>query len=76
MKTINELIQAYKQGQIDFATVLVETPKLQWGTKHVEADGEIWWDGDNTVGDVDILWYESVITDDEREAIMEAILNK
>lgn len=73
MKTINELIQDYKQGRTDFDTVLAEVPKLKWGTKHVEADGEIWWDGDNTVGDVDILWYENTITDDERLAILNLV---
>jgi hypothetical protein len=73
MATIAELVTQYKQGEIDFNAVLSAVPALEWGKKHVEADGEIWWDGENTLGDVDVLWYENAITDEEREAILNVI---
>lgn len=73
MATIVELISKYKQGEVPFDDVLTAVPTLQWGQRHEEADGEIWWDGDNTVGDVDSLWYENEITDDERDRILDLI---
>lgn len=73
MAKIAELVTKYKQGELKFDALLAEVPKLQWGKRHVEADGEIWWDGENTVGDVDVLWYENTITDEEREAILAQI---
>jgi hypothetical protein len=73
MAKIAELVAQYKQGEMDLNALLVLVPTLEWGTRHEEADGEIWWDGENTVGDVDVLWYENTITDDEREAILSVI---
>lgn len=70
---ITELVARYKQGEISFEDVLAAVPGLEWGTRHEEVDGEIWWDGDNVVGDVDILWFEGVITDEERETILNKI---
>ena len=70
---ITDLVKKYKSGEIGFDEVIRCVPFLEWGSRHEEADGEIWWDGENTVGDVDILWYENVINDDERKAIMDAI---
>lgn len=70
MATIVELVTRYKQGELTFDALLAEVPSLKWGQRHVEADGEIWWDGENTVSDVDILWYENTINDAEREAIL------
>lgn len=70
---IKELTEEYKSGRIDFSLLLKMVPTLEWGTRHEGTDGEIWWEGENTVGDVDILWYDSIITDEERLAIMEAI---
>ena len=73
MATISELVTRYKQGGLPFDELLAQVPTLNWGKRHEEADGEIWWDGENTVGDVDALWYENTITDEEREAILAAI---
>lgn len=73
MAKIAELVTRYKQGEITFDDVLEAVPTLEWGTRHEEGDGEIWWDGENTAGDVDVLWYENTITDDEREAILSRI---
>ena len=70
---IGELVARYKVGELSFDALLAEVPNLQWGRKHVDADGEIWWDGENTAGDVDILWYENDITDEERAAILSRI---
>lgn len=72
MAKIAELVAKYKQGDMDLNALLVQVPTLEWGTRH-EENGEIWWDGENTVGDIDILWYENAITDDEREAILSVI---
>jgi hypothetical protein len=73
LATINELVTRYKDGQLDFDALLAKVPTLDWGKRHVEADGEIWWDGDSTVGDVDALWYENTLTDEERDAILKLI---
>jgi hypothetical protein len=73
MATIAELVTQYKQGEMDLNALLTLVPTLEWGKRHEEADGEIWWDGENTVGDVDVLWYENTITDEEREAILSVI---
>lgn len=73
MAKIAELVTKYKQGDMTFDELLSAVPTLEWGTRHEEADGEIWWDGENTVGDVDVLWYENTITDEEREAILSVI---
>lgn len=73
MAKIAELVTKYKQGDMDLSTLLTLVPTLEWGTRHEEADGEIWWSGENTVGDVEILWYEDIITDAERESILNAI---
>lgn len=73
MAKIAELVTQYKQGELDLNALLILVPTLEWGQRHVEADGEIWWDGENTVADVDVLWYENTITDDEREAILAQI---
>lgn len=70
---IKELTEEYKSGRIDFSLLLKMVPTLEWGTRHEGIDGEIWWEGENTVGDVDILWYDSIITGEERLAIMDAI---
>lgn len=70
---IAELVTKYKQGDMDLSALLTLVPTLEWGARHEEADGEIWWDGENTVGDVDVLWYENIITDAERESILNAI---
>lgn len=73
MTKINELVSRYRQGELTFDAVLAAVPEMQWGTRHEEPDGEIWWDGESTVGDVDVLWYENEITDEERAAILAAI---
>lgn len=70
---IAELVTRYKNGEITFEEVLSAVPGLQWGTRHEEADGEIWWDGDNTVADVGVLFFEGIITDEERRAIINKI---
>lgn len=71
--TITELLAAYRSGELEFSDVLTAVPELTWGTRHEEADGEIWWDGENTVADVDLLWYEGYLTDTERDAVLNAI---
>lgn len=73
MAKIADLVTQYKQGDMDWTALLTLVPTLEWGTRHEEADDEIWWDGESAVGDVDVLWYENVITDAEREAILAAI---
>lgn len=73
MTKITELVARYKAGTLEFDALLEIVPTLQWGTRHEGPDGEIWWDGENTVGDVDVLWYENAINDDERKAIFAAI---
>lgn len=70
---IGALVEKYKAGEMDFDEVIRRVPGLEWGTRHEEA-GEIWWEGENTVGDVDILWYEGTLTDTEREEILSALL--
>lgn len=70
---ITELVTKYKEGELSLDELIRIVPSLEWGTRHKEADGEIWWDGENTVGDIDILWYENVINDDERKAILDAV---
>lgn len=70
---IKNLTEEYKSGRITFAFLLKMVPTLEWGTRHEGIDGEIWWEGENTVGDVDILWYSGIITSEERLAIMDAI---
>lgn len=71
--SITELAAAYKTGELTFNDVLEAIPQLTWGQRHEEVDGEVWWDGENTVADVDLFWYEGYFTDDERDAIMNAI---
>lgn len=71
--TITELLAGYRSRELEFSDVLNAVPKLDWGQRHEEVDGEIWWDGENTVGDVDLLWYEGYITDEERESIVNLI---
>lgn len=73
MSKIADLVDLYKNGEIDFESLLAVVPTLEWGTRR-EENGEIWWEGENTVGDVDILWYENVISDEEREAIFSKLL--
>lgn len=73
MTKIAELVAKYKDGGLTFDALLDLVPTLQWGTRHKEADGEVWWDGENVAGDVDILWYENIIDDAEREAILSRI---
>lgn len=70
---IAELVMQLKNGEMTLEEVVEKVPSLDWGVRHEEVDGEIWWDGENTVGDVDILWYENVITDEERKAILNAV---
>lgn len=73
MAKITELVERYNQGEIDFATVLAEVPTMEWQTRHVTSDGEIWWTGENTIADVDVLCFERLITEEERMAIFNAI---
>lgn len=71
--TITELLAGYRSGELEFSDVLNAVPMLVWGTRHEEVDGEVWWDGENTVADVDLLWYEGYLTDEERKAVLNAI---
>lgn len=73
MATIVELVTRYKQGEMTFAAVLAEVPSLKWGQRHEEPDGEIWWEGPNKVIDVEALWFDDIITQDERTAILSRI---
>lgn len=73
MATIVELVTSYKQGEMSFEAVLAEVPTLKWGKRHKEDDGEIWWGGPNNVIDVEVLWFENIITEDERTAILSRI---
>lgn len=73
MAKIAELVTKYKQGEMDFDALLAEVPTLEWGQRHEAADGEIWVTGENTVGDVEVLWFDEIITEDERTAILNAI---
>lgn len=70
---ITELVARYKQGEISFEDVLTAVPGLEWGTRHEEVDGEIWWDGDNTVADVGVLFYQGILTWEEHRAIINQI---
>lgn len=67
------MIEEYRVGQITFDSLLALVPTLEWGIKREGIDGEIWWEGENTVGDVDFLWYLALINDEERLAILNAI---
>jgi hypothetical protein len=73
MAKIAELVTKYRQGEIDFTALLAEVPTLEWGTRHIAADGEIWWTGENTIADVEVLNYKGLITEEERVAIFNAI---
>lgn len=73
MTKITELVEKYRNGEMDFAAVLTEVPKLEWQTRHVTSDGEIWWTGENTIADVDVMKFEGLITEAERMAIFNAI---
>jgi hypothetical protein len=73
MATIVELVTRYKQGELTFDAVLAEVPALTWGQRHKEDDGEIWWEGPNNVIDVEVLWFEDIITEEERTAILSRI---
>lgn len=73
MSPIASLIWRNRHGHISFDDLLKQVPLLQWAVRREESDGEVWWDGENSVGDIDLLWYEDIITDDEREAIIAAI---
>ena len=71
---IGVLVEKYKAGEIAFDELLQRVPGLEWGTRHEAPDGEIWWSGENTVGDVDILWYDNIINDAERKAIFDTLM--
>lgn len=73
MTKITELVEKYKRGEMDFDALIAEVPTLEWGTRHEAADGEIWVTGENTVVDVETLWFDEVITEAERTAILNAI---
>ena len=73
MAKIAELVAKYKQGEMSFDALLAEVPSLEWGKRHEAADGELWVTGENSVADVEVLWYDEVITEDERTAILNAI---
>lgn len=73
MTKIAELVTQYREGEITFDALLTAVPTLEWGQRHEEVDGEIWWEGENTVADVGVLYFESLITDEERQAIVNAI---
>jgi hypothetical protein len=73
MTKITELVEAYKAGKMDFADVIAAVPTLEWGTRHQGEDGEIWITGENKVVDVEVLWFDEIITEEERTAIINAI---
>lgn len=73
MAKIAELVEKYKRGEMDFDALLAQVPTLEWGTRHEEADGEVWVEGENKVVDVEALWFDEVITEEERTAILTAI---
>lgn len=73
MSRITELIHLYKKGEIDFDTLLSVIPTLSWSVRHEDPIDGDWWEGENSVGDVDILWYDAVITDSERRSILAQI---
>jgi hypothetical protein len=73
MAKIAELVTKYKHGDMDLNALLALVPTLEWGTRHEEADGEIWWSGENTIADVGVLYFENIINLDERRAILNAI---
>lgn len=73
MTKITELVEQYKRGEMDFEAVVAAVPTLEWGTRHQGEDGEIWVTGANKVVDVEVMWFNGDITEEERTAIINAI---
>lgn len=74
MPKVTESVKLNKTDEIDFESPSAITSTVEWGTRH-EANDEIWQTGENTVGDVDVLWYECVINDRERKEIKDILAN-
>ena len=67
--TIETILQKYAAGELTFPEVLSAAAGLEWATRQVDPDGTIWYEGQNTIEDVDLAWVNGVITDEEREQI-------
>lgn len=73
MTKIRELVKQYQAGELEFAALLEIVPTLDWAVERIEPDGEIWWEGENTVASVYAMCFENEITEDEKRAIYAAI---
>lgn len=73
MTKIRELVKQYKAGELEFEALLEIVPTLNWAVERETSDGEIWFDGENTVASVDAMCFENEITQEEKRAIFAAI---